>query len=67
MGPKTRLGLGFALIAAWTLFVDAVYDHSWPGTDVRWWALFVAWFGGSYVLMLIVESVARSRRERREQ
>lgn len=66
MGWKTRLVAMFVAVAAWSLLVDAFYDHSWPGTDVRWWALYVAWFGGWCVVWIIGESLIRSRRGRRE-
>ncbi|HYF73999.1 MAG TPA: hypothetical protein VD864_14310 [Nocardioides sp.] len=66
MGPTTRIVVTCTTVAAWSLFVDAVYERRWPGTDLWWWALFVAWFGGAGVLWLVVESVVRSRRERRD-
>ena len=66
VGWKTRLVMVVAAIAAWSLLVDAVDDHRWPGTSLRWWALFVAWFGGACAVWMVVGSIIRSRRERRD-
>lgn len=67
MGWKTRIAVAFVAIAAWSLVVDAAFNNRWPrGTDPRWWALYVGWFGGSCVMWILVESPVRSRREHRE-
>lgn len=66
VGWKPRIVVTVVAVSAWTLFIDAVYEHRWPGTNMLWWAAFVAWFGGWGLVWLLVESLVRARRARPE-